>query len=96
VKEFRSFWRLFLEWRDLPREGAIEPVCAGDACETARFSRGLRLNYAECLIDRICVIGRAKADVVRPRASERGTSQVELLTRAVVSYRRVDDDDMRY
>jgi hypothetical protein len=32
----------------------------------------------------------------KARASERGTSQVELLTRAVVSYRRVDDDDMRY
>lgn len=50
VKEFRSFWRLFLEWCDLPREGAVEPVCVGDACETARFFPDLRLNYAECLL----------------------------------------------
>ncbi|OPY94472.1 hypothetical protein A5906_12910 [Bradyrhizobium sacchari] len=50
VKEFRSFWRLFLEWCDLPREGAVEPVCVGDACETARFFPDLRLNYTECLL----------------------------------------------
>jgi acetoacetyl-CoA synthetase len=50
VQEFRSFWRLFLEWCDLPREGAGEPVCAGDSCETARFFPNLRLNYAECLL----------------------------------------------
>src|SRR5215469_13285325 len=49
VNEFRSFWRLFLEWCDLPREGAVEPVCDGDACETARFFPDLRLNYAKCL-----------------------------------------------
>src|SRR5437899_8706615 len=46
VEEFRSFWRLFLEWCDLPREGAVEPVCVGDVCETARFFPDLRLNYA--------------------------------------------------
>ena len=50
VEEFRSFWRLFLEWCDLPREGAVEPVCVGDVCETARFFPDLRLNYAECLL----------------------------------------------
>jgi acetoacetyl-CoA synthetase len=50
VTEFRSFWRLFLEWCDLPREGAVERVCVGDACETARFFPDLRLNYAECLL----------------------------------------------
>jgi acetoacetyl-CoA synthetase len=50
VKEFRNFWRLFLEWCDLPREGAVEPVCVGDACDTARFFPDLRLNYAECLL----------------------------------------------
>lgn len=38
VEEFRSFWRLFLEWCGLPRQGAVEPVCIGDVCETARFS----------------------------------------------------------
>ncbi|MGF6313690.1 acetoacetyl-CoA synthetase [Bradyrhizobium sp. i1.8.4] len=50
VREFRSFWRLFVEWCHLPREGAVDPVCVGDACETARFFPGLRLNYAECLL----------------------------------------------
>ncbi|MBR1250247.1 acetoacetate--CoA ligase [Bradyrhizobium sp. AUGA SZCCT0169] len=50
VEEFRNFWRLFLEWSDLPRHGALEPVCVGDACETARFFPDLRLNYAECLL----------------------------------------------
>lgn len=50
VQEFRSFWRLFMEWCDLPKEGAADPVCVGDACETARFFPDLRLNYAECLL----------------------------------------------
>ncbi|WP_284275666.1 AMP-binding protein [Bradyrhizobium iriomotense] len=50
VREFRSFWRLFLEWCHLPGEGAVDPVCVGDACETARFFPNLRLNYAECLL----------------------------------------------
>lgn len=50
VQDFRSFWRLFLEWSDLPRDGAAEPVCVGDTCETARFFPDLRLNYAECLL----------------------------------------------
>ena len=50
VAEFRSFWRLFLEWSDLPRDGAPDPVCVGDACETARFFPDLRLTYAECLL----------------------------------------------
>jgi acetoacetyl-CoA synthetase len=50
VEEFRSFWRLFMEWCDLPREGAVEPVCVGDVCETARFFPDIRLNYAECLL----------------------------------------------
>src|ERR1700755_990213 len=50
VQEFRSFWRLFLEWCQLRREGAVDPVCVGDACEFARFFPRLRLNYAECLL----------------------------------------------
>ncbi|MDH2355113.1 acetoacetate--CoA ligase [Bradyrhizobium sp. SSUT112] len=50
VEDFRSFWRLLLEWSDLPLEGAAEPVCIGDDCETARFFQNLRLNYAECLL----------------------------------------------
>ncbi|MBR0780168.1 acetoacetate--CoA ligase [Bradyrhizobium iriomotense] len=50
VEDYHSFWRLFLEWSDVPRDGAAEPVCVGDACETARFFPDLRLNYAECLL----------------------------------------------
>jgi len=50
VEDFHSFWRLFLEWSDVPRDGAAEPVCVGDACETARFFPDIRLNYAECLL----------------------------------------------
>jgi acetoacetyl-CoA synthetase len=50
VEDFRRFWRLFLEWSDLPWHGGVEPVCVGDACETARFFPDLRLNYAECLL----------------------------------------------
>lgn len=50
VQEFRSFWRYFLEWSDLPRDGAVEPVCVGNVCETALFFPDLRLNYAECLL----------------------------------------------
>ncbi|MEH2497522.1 acetoacetyl-CoA synthetase [Bradyrhizobium sp. AZCC 1678] len=50
VEDFRRFWRLFLEWSDLPWHGEVEPVCVGDACETARFFPDLRLNYAECLL----------------------------------------------
>jgi acetoacetyl-CoA synthetase len=50
VEEFRSFWRNFLEWSGLPWNGAVEPVCVGDAGKTARFFPDLRLNYAECLL----------------------------------------------
>src|SRR5260370_31244461 len=50
VEGFRSFWRLFLQWSGLPRDGAVNPVCVGDACETARFFPDLRLNYAESLL----------------------------------------------
>ncbi|MGY8685835.1 acetoacetate--CoA ligase [Bradyrhizobium sp. UFLA05-153] len=50
VKEFQSFWRLFLEWCRVPQDGAVEPVCVSEACETARFFPNLCLNYTECLL----------------------------------------------
>lgn len=50
VEEFRAFWKLFLCWSGLPREGSVEPVCVGTSCESARFFPELRLNYAECLL----------------------------------------------
>src|SRR3989442_43291 len=42
-EEFCTFWRLFLSWSKLTYEGDIEPVCAGDSCENATFSKDLRL-----------------------------------------------------
>jgi acetoacetyl-CoA synthetase len=51
VEEFRLFWRLFLEWSALKREGDPEPVCLGDRCESATFFPNLRLGYAENLLE---------------------------------------------
>ena len=48
--EFRAFWRLFLRWCKLDVEGEIEPVCAGDSCESASFFPRLRLNFVENLL----------------------------------------------
>src|SRR6266446_1883340 len=48
--EFRTFWRLFLSWCKLDVEGGIEPVCAGDSCESASFFPRLRLNFVENLL----------------------------------------------
>jgi len=48
--QFRTFWRLFLRWCKLDVEGEIEPVCAGDACESASFFPRLRLNFVENLL----------------------------------------------
>ncbi len=48
--EFRTFWRLFLRWCKLDVEGEIEPVCAGDSCESASFFPHLRLNFVENLL----------------------------------------------
>jgi acetoacetyl-CoA synthetase len=50
VEEFRTFWRLFLSWSGVIREGEIDPVCVGDACEGAVFFPNLLLNYAENLL----------------------------------------------
>ncbi|MXP63095.1 acetoacetate--CoA ligase [Roseomonas sp. M0104] len=50
VEEFRSFWRLLLEWSALPVEGEREPVCTDGGGEAAQFFPNLRLNYAECLL----------------------------------------------
>ena len=53
TRDFRSFWRSFLQWSDLPISGDLEPVCEGDSCEHSRFFPCVRLNYAECLIRRL-------------------------------------------
>ena len=48
--QFRTFWQLFLRWCKLDVEGEIEPVCAGDSCESASFFPRLRLNFVENLL----------------------------------------------
>src|SRR5437667_3381412 len=48
--QFRAFWRLFLRWCKLDVEGELEPVCAGDSCESASFFPRLRLNFVENLL----------------------------------------------
>jgi acetoacetyl-CoA synthetase len=50
VDEFRKFWHLFLCWAGVLREGESEPVCLGDACESAQFFPNPGLNYAENLL----------------------------------------------
>jgi acetoacetyl-CoA synthetase len=50
VAQRDQFWRLFLEWSELRHEGATEPVCTSEDCETAEFFPGLRLSYAENLL----------------------------------------------
>ena len=50
VREFRTFWKLFLDWSTIAFEGTPEPVCTDDRCEFATFFPDLRLNYAENLL----------------------------------------------
>ena len=50
MTQFRAFWALFLGWSRIIYEGAPDPVCVGDDCETATFFPSLRLNYAENLL----------------------------------------------
>jgi acetoacetyl-CoA synthetase len=50
VEEFRTFWKLFLEWSALEVAGHPEPVCDGDAIEHAKFFPALRLSYARALL----------------------------------------------
>jgi len=50
---WREFWAFFANWVRAPLgvEGSEQPVCAGDAIETATFFPGLRLNYADSLLN---------------------------------------------
>ena len=45
----REFWRLLLDWAELPMEGEADPICTDTRCEHARFFPNLRLNYAEAI-----------------------------------------------
>jgi acetoacetyl-CoA synthetase len=48
--DYRTFWRLFLDWSGLIIDGHPEPVCEGDQVERAQFFPNLRLSYAENLL----------------------------------------------
>jgi acetoacetyl-CoA synthetase len=53
VRDYRTFWRFFLDWSrpGLEWAGDPEPVCEGDECEFARFFPNLQLNYADNLLN---------------------------------------------
>ncbi|WP_245254191.1 acetoacetate--CoA ligase [Paraburkholderia sp. LEh10] len=52
VREYRTFWRFFLDWcEDIDHGGDTEPVCVGDSCEHATFFPRVELNYADNLLN---------------------------------------------
>ena len=77
VSEPNEFWSHLLEWLDVPYEGEASPALIGHECETAVFFPGIRLNYAETLLQ-----DTAGADdsVALVACDESGTRQT--LTRA--------------
>ena len=50
VRDFRSFWRGFLDWSGLRWDGEAEPACLGDEIESARFFPEVRTNFADNLL----------------------------------------------
>jgi acetoacetyl-CoA synthetase len=51
IEDVGRFWRLFLSWSGLHREGDREPVCTSNDVDSARFFPALRLSYTEALLD---------------------------------------------
>ena len=50
VRDWRTFWSLFLEWSGVRRSGNAAVACDGEEVESARFFPGVRLNYAANLL----------------------------------------------
>jgi acetoacetyl-CoA synthetase len=50
VREYRTFWRLFLAWSGVEFSGDAANVCTGDDPEKAVFFPELRLNYVRSLL----------------------------------------------
>jgi len=50
--EFRTFWRLFLDWSNLSYSGEPATVCTSEEVEGAVFFPDIRLNYADILLSR--------------------------------------------
>ncbi|MER2268622.1 acetoacetate--CoA ligase [Methylobacterium oxalidis] len=77
VREFRTFWSLFLEWSGVECDGSPELVCTDDRCEFARFFPNLRLSYPENLLRTISPVDDARIAITSYTAS----GAVERLTR---------------
>jgi len=77
VREYREFWRLFLEWADPLRSGEADPICTDDRCELATFFPNLRLSYAENLLE----AADAEADEQVALVARRGDGTREELKR---------------
>lgn len=50
VREFRTFWGLFLQWSGIAFDGDPGKVCTEDRCELATFFPDVRLSYVENLL----------------------------------------------
>ena len=71
ITEPDRFWRLLLDWSELPIEGDPQPVCTGGSCEHASFFPNLRLNYAEVLLT-----GADDAPAIAAHHSNRATERM--------------------
>jgi acetoacetyl-CoA synthetase len=72
--DYRGFWRLFVNWSQIAASGEPEPVCVGDAVESARFFPALRLNYARNLLRPLSGVDEdAPAIILRSESGERRT-----------------------
>ena len=83
VEEFRTFWRMFLDWAEIAWEGSAEVVCDGDDVETARFFPRVRLNYAENLLRPLAGVDEDRTALTAVHADGR----VESVTRAALRRR---------
>lgn len=50
IRDFRRFWRCFLDWSGIVYSGDADPVCTDDDCERAVFFPHVRLNLVENLL----------------------------------------------
>ena len=83
VAEYRTFWRLFLEWAELAWEGSAEVVCTSDDVESAVFFPDVRLNYAENLLRPLPGVD----DEAIALTSVHGDGRVEHISRAALRAR---------
>lgn len=90
VERWPDFWRRFVEWSDIPREGDLTRTHVGEGVEHTRFFPELRLNYTEALLharsdDRAPAIialdeNGARVEISRGRLNDRVRSTAAGLT----------------